>query len=420
MQPHRHPDPVLRPTRPQIRRLLLRVRPERDLLHGVRRRQRDRGGGDQLHERQCRLVNRSGGVFWTCDGTGGDEGAGWGANYDWSFLFVVVFIIAGGLGNILVCLAVILDRRLQNVTNYFLLSLAIADLLVSLFVMPLGAIPGFLVSILRRGQSDSSRADSTVRLKHVLWYPTHSNRFNLSSILRARLRFDIHHPPIMKSLINGGCAGVNSPVAAMLFYSERTSLKKKARCAPSHRKKLGNSAELIAFPKLEFLTPPAISEAITNSPHQARTQMGVAHFSKRCRRSASLKPHRSVILFRTGAAWTWEYRGRGGGGHLAEDEHDECGARTTKTFKSEEGKAFVHAKCVFVHESELSGRCNSSERKRFFDTSFESESEREGGVIAASAVSGQYKHAMTIGEVKRARRALTNRVDPSGESQSSI
>jgi hypothetical protein len=82
----------------------------------------------------------------------------------------------------------------------------------------------------------------------------------------------------MKSLINGGCAGVNSPVAAMLFYSERTSLKKKARCAPSHRKKLGNSAELIAFPQLEFLTPPAISEAITNSPHQARTQIGGRSF----------------------------------------------------------------------------------------------------------------------------------------------
>lgn len=64
--------------------------------------------------------------------------------YDWSFVFVVVFIVAGGVGNILVCLAVCLDRKLQNVTNYFLLSLAIADLLVSLFVMPLGAIPGFL------------------------------------------------------------------------------------------------------------------------------------------------------------------------------------------------------------------------------------------------------------------------------------
>lgn len=67
-----------------------------------------------------------------------------GRRLDWSFLFVAVFIVAGGLGNILVCLAVGLDRRLHNVTNYFLLSLAVADLLVSLFVMPLGAIPGFL------------------------------------------------------------------------------------------------------------------------------------------------------------------------------------------------------------------------------------------------------------------------------------
>uniref|UniRef100_A0A182M9U9 G-protein coupled receptors family 1 profile domain-containing protein n=1 Tax=Anopheles culicifacies TaxID=139723 RepID=A0A182M9U9_9DIPT len=73
---------------------------------------------------------------------GGDDAAP--GRYEWSFLFVILFIFAGGLGNILVCLAVALDRKLQNVTNYFLLSLAIADLLVSLFVMPLGAIPGFL------------------------------------------------------------------------------------------------------------------------------------------------------------------------------------------------------------------------------------------------------------------------------------
>lgn len=65
-------------------------------------------------------------------------------HYDWSFLFAVVFILAGGLGNILVCLAIAWERRLQNVTNYFLLSLAVADLLVSLFVMPLGAMQGFL------------------------------------------------------------------------------------------------------------------------------------------------------------------------------------------------------------------------------------------------------------------------------------
>ncbi|KAI4488577.1 hypothetical protein M0802_011525 [Mischocyttarus mexicanus] len=64
---------------------------------------------------------------------------------DWRFLLVAfIIVIAGGLGNTLVCLAVVLDKKLHNLTNYFLLSLAIADLLVSLFVMPMGAIPGFL------------------------------------------------------------------------------------------------------------------------------------------------------------------------------------------------------------------------------------------------------------------------------------
>jgi hypothetical protein len=80
-------------------------------------------------------------------------------HHDWSFLFVLAFIVAGGVGNILVCLAVCMDRRLQNVTNYFLLSLAIADLLVSLFVMPLGAIPGFLGKFL----SDYLLKQCTVR-----------------------------------------------------------------------------------------------------------------------------------------------------------------------------------------------------------------------------------------------------------------
>lgn len=103
---------------------------------------------------KCAFLNGSEEIFWTCATQNGSANGSWStvdsnhtADYDWTFLFVVVFILAGGLGNILVCLAVLLDRRLQNVTNYFLLSLAIADLLVSLFVMPLGAIPGFLGEI---------------------------------------------------------------------------------------------------------------------------------------------------------------------------------------------------------------------------------------------------------------------------------
>lgn len=63
---------------------------------------------------------------------------------NWMFLFLILLVVAGGLGNVLVCLAICLERRLQNVTNYFLLSLAVADLLVCVAVMPFGILEGFL------------------------------------------------------------------------------------------------------------------------------------------------------------------------------------------------------------------------------------------------------------------------------------
>ena len=40
--------------------------------------------------------------------------------------------------------AILLERNLQQVTNFLMVSLAVADLLVSLVVMPFGAISGFL------------------------------------------------------------------------------------------------------------------------------------------------------------------------------------------------------------------------------------------------------------------------------------
>ena len=59
---------------------------------------------------------------------------------NWGVLSLTSLIIATAIGNVLVCLAVCWEKRLQNMTNYFLMSLAIADLLVSLLVMPLGMI----------------------------------------------------------------------------------------------------------------------------------------------------------------------------------------------------------------------------------------------------------------------------------------
>ncbi|XP_023577987.1 5-hydroxytryptamine receptor 2B isoform X3 [Octodon degus] len=54
----------------------------------------------------------------------------------WAALLILVVIIPTIGGNTLVILAVSLEKKLQHATNYFLMSLAVADLLVGLFVMP--------------------------------------------------------------------------------------------------------------------------------------------------------------------------------------------------------------------------------------------------------------------------------------------
>ena len=43
-------------------------------------------------------------------------------------------------GNIFVIAAIIMEKNLQSVANYLILSLAVADLLVAVLVMPLGAV----------------------------------------------------------------------------------------------------------------------------------------------------------------------------------------------------------------------------------------------------------------------------------------
>ena len=55
-------------------------------------------------------------------------------------LLALALVVATAAGNILVCLAIAWERRLQNVTNYFLMSLAITDLMVAVLVMPLGIL----------------------------------------------------------------------------------------------------------------------------------------------------------------------------------------------------------------------------------------------------------------------------------------
>ncbi|XP_011302878.1 uncharacterized protein [Fopius arisanus] len=59
---------------------------------------------------------------------------------NWWAMIAIVLVVGTAAGNILVCLAITWERRLQNVTNYFLMSLAITDLMVAILVMPLGIV----------------------------------------------------------------------------------------------------------------------------------------------------------------------------------------------------------------------------------------------------------------------------------------
>lgn len=76
---------------------------------------------------------------------------------NWWAMLAVILVIGTATGNILVCLAIALERRLQNVTNYFLASLAITDLMVAVLVMPLGILT------LVRGKTEFDNKNSLLK-----------------------------------------------------------------------------------------------------------------------------------------------------------------------------------------------------------------------------------------------------------------
>uniref|UniRef100_A0A8C6S8N9 5-hydroxytryptamine receptor 2A n=1 Tax=Neogobius melanostomus TaxID=47308 RepID=A0A8C6S8N9_9GOBI len=63
-----------------------------------------------------------------------------GVEKNWPALLILVVIALTVMGNILVILAVSLEKKLQNATNYFLMSLAVADMLLGILVMPVSMV----------------------------------------------------------------------------------------------------------------------------------------------------------------------------------------------------------------------------------------------------------------------------------------
>lgn len=54
-----------------------------------------------------------------------------------ALIFGVLLIVVIAGGNVLVCLSVYLEKALKTTTNYFIVSLAFADLLLAVLVLPL-------------------------------------------------------------------------------------------------------------------------------------------------------------------------------------------------------------------------------------------------------------------------------------------
>lgn len=93
------------------------------------------GSGDAVYGLAASIANSSGGrVVEMLSPAGQTE-----ENNYWALL-ALVLVVGTAAGNILVCLAITRERRLQNITNYFLMSLAITDLMVAILVMPLGIL----------------------------------------------------------------------------------------------------------------------------------------------------------------------------------------------------------------------------------------------------------------------------------------
>ena len=60
-------------------------------------------------------------------------------NMKYGALFLLLFPLLTVFGNCLVCLSIFREKSLHTVTNYFIFSLAVADIMVAILVMP-GAV----------------------------------------------------------------------------------------------------------------------------------------------------------------------------------------------------------------------------------------------------------------------------------------
>ncbi|XP_044019404.1 5-hydroxytryptamine receptor-like [Aphidius gifuensis] len=89
------------------------------------------------------IYNHTANITWQTDGSPSNSTT----TFDQELIISIVIgavlcllILITIIGNLFVISAIIIERHLQSVANYLILSLAVADLLVACLVMPLGAV----------------------------------------------------------------------------------------------------------------------------------------------------------------------------------------------------------------------------------------------------------------------------------------
>ncbi|GAA6069714.1 5-hydroxytryptamine receptor 2A [Tachysurus ichikawai] len=68
------------------------------------------------------------------------QGLELGQKKNWVALLIMLIVVITITGNILVIMAVTMERKLQNATNYFFMSLAVADMLLGFLIMPISMV----------------------------------------------------------------------------------------------------------------------------------------------------------------------------------------------------------------------------------------------------------------------------------------
>ncbi|XP_073445400.1 5-hydroxytryptamine receptor 2B isoform X2 [Dendrobates tinctorius] len=160
----------------------------------------------------------------------------------WLALLTLMVIVPTIGGNILVILAVSLEKKLQNATNYFLMSLAVADLLVGIFVMPIALVTIMFnryIAIKKPIQASqfNTRAKTLIKIA-VVWIISAviAVPIPIQGLLDPETIFNTNHTCVVRTeffkyfIISGSMAAFFVPFAIMvvIYFLTIHLLRKKA------------------------------------------------------------------------------------------------------------------------------------------------------------------------------------------------